>query len=137
MNDAYDNTACRTSSSVVVIAGMTWKEAHARCPQGVIPACHNSTDTVTVSGPADSVADFVAELQKEGVFAKAVHSGGVAFHSYYMSQTAPALKERLQQVCFILFASQLLLADCLLFHVNYRVMHYFHIYQCFDTRLVV
>jgi len=111
--------------SVVVIAGMTWKEAHARCPQGVIPACHNSTDTVTVSGPADSVADFVAELQKEGVFAKAVHSGGVAFHSYYMSQTAPALKERLHQVCFTLFTSQLLLADCLRF--RYIVKHYFHL----------
>jgi len=80
--------------------GMTWKEAHARCPEGVVPACHNSTDTVTISGPANSVATFVSELQKEGVFAKAVHSGGVAFHSYYMSQTAPALKERLQQVRF-------------------------------------
>ena len=52
-----------------------------------------------MSGPADSVANFVDELQKEGVFAKAVHSGGVAFHSYCMSQTAPALKQRLQQVC--------------------------------------
>jgi len=78
--------------------GMTWNEAHARCPKGVVPACHNSADTVTVSGPADSVVKFVEELQKEGVFAKAVHSGGVAFHSYYMSQTAPALKEKLQQV---------------------------------------
>jgi len=87
-------------SQMMVGVGMTWNEAHARCPKGVVPACHNSTDTVTISGPADSVASFVAELQKEGVFAKAVHSGGVAFHSYYMSQTAPALKERLQMVRF-------------------------------------
>ena len=79
-------------------AGMTWDDAHRRCPKGVVPACHNSLDTVTISGPADSVTSFVAELQKEGVFAKAVHSGGVAFHSYCMSQTAPALKQRLQQV---------------------------------------
>jgi len=78
--------------------GMTWEEAHRRCPEGVVPACHNSLGTVTVSGPADSVSGFVAELQKEGVFAKAVHSGGVAFHSYCMAQTAPALKHRLQQV---------------------------------------
>jgi len=78
---------------------MTWNEAHRRCPKGIIPACHNSLDTVTVSGPADSIASFVAELQKEGVFAKAVHSGGVAFHSHYMSHIAPALKQRLQQVC--------------------------------------
>ena len=79
---------------------MTWNEARDRCPEGVVPACHNSADTVTVSGPADSVAKFVAQLQKEGVFAKAVDSSGVAFHSYYMSQAAPALKQRLQQVCF-------------------------------------
>jgi len=84
---------------VGVDVGMTWDEAHRRCPKGVVPACHNSRDTVTVSGPADSVTGFVAELQKEGVFAKGVHSGGVAFHSYCMAQTAPALKERLQQVC--------------------------------------
>jgi len=86
---------------VDVDVGMTWEEAHRRCPKGVVPACHNSTDTVTVSGPADAVNGFVADLQKEGVFAKAVHSGGVAFHSYCMAQTAPALKQRLQQVPFV------------------------------------
>jgi len=79
---------------------MTWEEAHRRCPGGVVPACHNSLDNVTVSGPAESVTTFVSQLQKEGVFAKAVQTGGIAFHSHYMSQTAPALKQRLQQVYF-------------------------------------
>ena len=103
-----------------VHVGMTWDEAHRRCPKGIIPACHNSLDTVTVSGPADSVTTFVAELQKEGVFAKSVHSGGVAFHSYYMSQTAPALKERLQQVSSdpVLYIYLFVSADCLFFHFN-------------------
>ena len=89
---------------------MTRDEARRRCPKGIIPACHNSLDTVTVSGPADSVTSFVAELQKEGVFAKAVHSSGVAFHSHYMSQAAPTLKQRLQQVwpAFHLYVNQLL-----------------------------
>jgi len=77
---------------------MTWNKAHRRCPKGVVPACHNSLDTVTVSGPADAVASFIAELQEEGVFATAVNTGGVAFHSHYVSPAAPALKERLQQV---------------------------------------
>jgi len=90
---------CKLAGRCLCI-GMTWNEARDRCPEGVVPACHNSADTVTVSGPADSVAKFVAQLQKEGVFAKAVDSNGVAFHSYYMSQAAPALKERLQHVCF-------------------------------------
>uniref|UniRef100_A0A803V968 Fatty acid synthase n=1 Tax=Ficedula albicollis TaxID=59894 RepID=A0A803V968_FICAL len=31
--------------------GLTWEECKQRCPQNVVPACHNSEDTVTVSGP--------------------------------------------------------------------------------------
>ena len=83
---------------VLNCTGMTWEEARQRCPEGVVPACHNSHDTVTISGPAAAVSQFVAELQHKGVFAKEVQSAGVAFHSYCMSLTAPALRERLQQV---------------------------------------
>ena len=79
---------------------MTWEEAHRRCSEGIVPACHNSLDSVTVSGPAESVTTFVAELQNEGVFAKAVHSVGIAFHSPCISTYASALKQRLQQVSF-------------------------------------
>ena len=77
---------------------MTWAEAKARCPEGVVPACHNSIDTVTISGPAETVKKFVAELKEEEIFAKEVHSAGVAFHSYFMAKTAPALKAALQKV---------------------------------------
>ena len=79
-------------------AGMTWQEAKARCPEGVVPACHNSEDSVTVSGPADLVSSFVDQLQAEGVFARNVNSAGVAFHSYFMKQVAPALREALAKV---------------------------------------
>ena len=63
-----------------------------------MPACHNAVDTVTISGPAETVSQFVGELQEEGVFAKEVKSAGVAFHSYYMAKTAPALLDALQKV---------------------------------------
>jgi len=82
----------------MIDAGMTWEEAQRRCPDDVIAACHNSLDNVTVSGPADSVAGFVADLQKQGVFAKPVNSGGVAFHSPFMSLAATPFKQRLLQV---------------------------------------
>jgi len=85
---------------LAITVGMTWEEAHRRCPEGVVPACHNSLDTVTVSGAADTVNGFVTELQKEGVFAKAVNSGGMAFHSSGMSLVAPSVKQRFQQVSF-------------------------------------
>ncbi|KTF89225.1 hypothetical protein cypCar_00017226 [Cyprinus carpio] len=78
--------------------GLTWEECKAQCPQGVVPACHNAEDTVTISGPQDSVSKFVAQLKESGVFAKEVRSAGVAFHSYYMASIAPALLSALQNV---------------------------------------
>ncbi|KFP09893.1 Fatty acid synthase [Egretta garzetta] len=78
--------------------GLTWDECKQRCPPNVVPACHNSEDTVTVSGPLDSVNEFVAKLKKDGVFAKEVRSAGVAFHSYYMASIAPALLSALKKV---------------------------------------
>uniref|UniRef100_A0A672GZY7 Fatty acid synthase n=1 Tax=Salarias fasciatus TaxID=181472 RepID=A0A672GZY7_SALFA len=78
--------------------GLTWKECLAQCPQGVVPACHNAEDTVTISGPKDSIAAFVKDLKEQGVFAKEVRSAGVAFHSYYMASIAPALLAALKKV---------------------------------------
>ncbi|NXM57354.1 FAS synthase, partial [Illadopsis cleaveri] len=78
--------------------GLTWEECKQRCPPNVVPACHNSEDTVTVSGPLDAVNEFVAKLKKDGVFAKEVRSAGVAFHSHYMASIAPALLSALRKV---------------------------------------
>lgn len=78
--------------------GLTWQECIAQCPQGVVPACHNAEDTVTISGPQDAVSAFVSELKEQGVFAKEVRSAGVAFHSYYMASIAPALLAALKKV---------------------------------------
>lgn len=78
--------------------GLTWEECKIQCPRGVVPACHNSEDTVTISGPKDAVSEFVAKLKEDGVFAKEVKSAGVAFHSYYMESIAPSLLNALKKV---------------------------------------
>ncbi|KAL8163353.1 UNVERIFIED_CONTAM: hypothetical protein K2H54_018774 [Gekko kuhli] len=78
--------------------GLTWEECKRRCPAGVVPACHNSEDTVTISGPQEAVSKFVSKLKAEGVFAKEVLSAGVAFHSYYMASIAPVLLSALKKV---------------------------------------
>uniref|UniRef100_A0A8V5HEL3 Fatty acid synthase n=1 Tax=Melopsittacus undulatus TaxID=13146 RepID=A0A8V5HEL3_MELUD len=78
--------------------GLTWEECKQCCPPNVVPACHNSEDTVTVSGPLESVNEFVANLKKKGVFAKEVRSAGVAYHSYYMASIAPVLLNALKKV---------------------------------------
>ena len=78
--------------------GLTWEEAKKRCPDGVVAACHNSQDTQTISGPAEAVTKFVAELKAEDIFAKEVKSSGVAFHSPFMATIAPNLKACLKKV---------------------------------------
>ena len=83
---------------VISLAGLTWEAASQQCPPGVAPACHNSEESVTVSGPAEDVQRFVAELQSQKKFAKMVDSAGVAFHSYFMKEVADSLKTALEKV---------------------------------------
>ncbi|XP_076014659.1 fatty acid synthase [Genypterus blacodes] len=78
--------------------GLTWEECKVQCPEGVVPACHNAEDTVTISGPQEAVSKFVTELKESGVFAKEVRSAGVAFHSYYMASIASTLLDALKKV---------------------------------------
>ncbi|KAK2112409.1 hypothetical protein P7K49_012156 [Saguinus oedipus] len=78
--------------------GLSWEECKQRCPPGVVPACHNSEDTVTISGPQGPVHEFVEQLKQEGVFAKEVRTGGMAFHSYFMEGIAPPLLRALKKV---------------------------------------
>lgn len=78
--------------------GLSWEETKRRCPSDVSPACHNSSDSVTISGPTESINKFVAELQKEGIFAKVVKSCGVAFHSEYIAPAGPKLRAVLEKI---------------------------------------
>ena len=64
--------------------GLTWTEATAVCPDGVVPACHNAYDSVTISGATELVEKVVDELKAKGKFAKMVDSAGVPFHSPQM-----------------------------------------------------
>ncbi|CRK93737.1 CLUMA_CG007265, isoform A [Clunio marinus] len=78
--------------------GLTWEECQERLPKDVIPACHNSSDSVTISGPKDSVDKVVADLTNEGIFAKVVKTSGYAFHSKYIAEAAPKLRKSLDKI---------------------------------------
>lgn len=78
--------------------GLSWEETKQRCPPGIFPACHNSEDSVTISGPPEGIEKFVAQLQSENIFAKAVKSSGVAFHSKYIADAGPKLKKALDNI---------------------------------------
>lgn len=79
---------------------MSWEDTKKRLPADLVAACHNSEDSVTVSGPPESLRAFVKTLQAEGIFAKEVKSSGFAFHSKYIADAAPKLRNSLERVCF-------------------------------------
>ncbi len=76
--------------------GLSWESAKVRCPPDVFPACHNAKDNVTVTGPAGSIAAFVETLAGEGIFAREVPTGGVAYHSPYLKKVAPLFEASLR-----------------------------------------
>ena len=78
--------------------GLTWSECKEMCPSDITPACHNAIDTVTVSGPEESILKFVEELKAKKIFARKVACNQVAFHSHYMMKIAPLLKSHLEKV---------------------------------------
>ena len=78
--------------------GLSWAECKEMCPSDIAPACHNALDTVTVSGPKDSISKFVDELKVKKIFAKEVACNQVAFHSHYMMKIAPLLKKCLEKI---------------------------------------
>ena len=84
--------------------GLSWAECKKQCPEGVVPACHNSVDTVTISGPMETTNKFLEELKAKGVFVRDVKSSNVAYHSYYMKAIAPQLKAALEKVVMIFYS---------------------------------
>nr|WLW11093.1 fatty acid synthase 1 [Sitodiplosis mosellana] len=78
--------------------GLSWEDTKARAPADITAACHNSNDSVTISGPPESITKFVEELTKEGTFAKAVKSSGYAFHSKYIADAGPKLRKSLERI---------------------------------------
>lgn len=77
---------------------MTLEEIQNRLPSDIVIACHNTVDNVTISGPSDSVNQFVKQLQSEGVFTKEIESYQCAFHSKYIEAVGPEFRQKLKQV---------------------------------------
>ncbi|XP_028050812.1 fatty acid synthase [Monomorium pharaonis] len=78
--------------------GLSWEEARKMCPSDITPACHNSADSVTISGPVASVQKFIETLKSKDIFAKMVKSSGFAFHSKYIASAGPKLRASLDKI---------------------------------------
>nr|CAD7446025.1 unnamed protein product [Timema bartmani] len=78
--------------------GLGYKDVKDLCPPEIDVACHNSSNSSTISGPEEIVKTFVEELTKENIFAKAVNVANIAYHSRYIKPAAPKLLKYLKQL---------------------------------------
>lgn len=83
---------------VLAAIGLSWEETKKRCPPGIVPACHNGSDSVTISGLYEETKKFVEKLQSENVFARLVAGGEYPYHSPHMNAVAGDLIAALNKV---------------------------------------
>lgn len=78
--------------------GLNHRQIKKILPGDIDIACHNGIDSTTISGPAESVRDFVEKLKDENVFAKEVACSGIPLHSRYITKMGEKLHEKLENV---------------------------------------
>ncbi|KAJ8713069.1 hypothetical protein PYW08_008373 [Mythimna loreyi] len=78
--------------------GLGYEQILPLCPPEIEVACHNGPDSSTISGPADIMKKFVAELTAKGIFAKEVPCSNIAYHSRYIADAGPLLLKYLSEV---------------------------------------
>lgn len=88
----------KLESGAMAAVGLSWEETKKMCPPDIIPACHNSANSVTISGPTESINKFVHLLKSKDIFAKMVKSSGFAFHSKYIASAGPKLRASLEKI---------------------------------------
>lgn len=88
----------KLAPGAMAAVGLSWEDAKKLCPPDISPACHNSADSVTISGPPESLEKFLEELKSKDIFAKKVKSSGVAFHSRYIAAAGSKLRASLDKI---------------------------------------
>ena len=83
---------------MMAAVGLSWEDTVKRCPEGVYAACHNSADSVTISGSYDKVNACVDQLSADKIFAREVQCANIPFHSPLLQPAAQQMTEALQGV---------------------------------------
>ncbi|KAL6430383.1 hypothetical protein ACFW04_007806 [Cataglyphis niger] len=78
--------------------GLGFEDIKNMCPPDIEVACHNAADSSTISGPAESMKKFVAELQAKKIFAKEVACSNIPYHSRYIAPAGPKLLACLSEI---------------------------------------
>ena len=83
---------------MLAAVGLSWKDTKTRCPEGIVAACHNGSDSVTISGLYDDMCKFVEQLKSDNVFVRKVQGGEYPYHSHHMNAVAKELLDALNRV---------------------------------------
>ncbi|XP_061706817.1 fatty acid synthase-like [Cydia pomonella] len=78
--------------------GIGYEQVSKMCPPEIEVACHNAANSSTISGPAEVMSRFVAELTAKEIFAKEVPCSNIAYHSRYIAEAGPGLLKYLKEV---------------------------------------
>lgn len=78
--------------------GMGFKELRNVIPKGIEIACHNSSESCTISGGCQKVKAFVQEVKAKNLLAKEIDSSGIAFHSSHIAESGPILLAKLKEI---------------------------------------
>ncbi|KAJ8950730.1 hypothetical protein NQ318_011221 [Aromia moschata] len=89
----YGTVSCEIPEGLMAAVALSKEECEKILPEGVIVACCNGKKSVTISGPVKATADFVEKISNQGVFARKVNSGGIAFHSKDIREAGSLLYE--------------------------------------------
>lgn len=88
----------KTIKGAMAAIGINHKDVRKMLPNDIDIACHNSIDSTTISGPADSVRAFVQELTEKNIFAREVACSGIPLHSRYIAEMGTHLLTKLNEV---------------------------------------
>ncbi|KAH9490499.1 hypothetical protein DERF_016699 [Dermatophagoides farinae] len=83
---------------MMAAVGLTWEETVKRCPPGVYAACHNSEDSVTISGSYEAVDSCVKAMIREKIFVKEVQCSNIPFHSPFLTPAGEPMMEALKKI---------------------------------------
>jgi fatty acid synthase len=83
---------------MLAAVGLSWEDTIRRCPDGIVAACHNGSDSVTISGLYDNMLKFIDQLKSENVFVRPVAGGDFPYHSPFMNLVAPQLLAQLNKI---------------------------------------
>src|SRR5262249_40042693 len=76
--------------------GLGYRKIVGMLPPDIEVACHNSADSSTISGPADSVEKFVKQLVAQGIFAKEVNCSDIPYHTKLIKPIGDKLTKYLE-----------------------------------------